>query len=140
MTSGRWLICLCLGLVSSGCSLHKLTHAFTPDCHAPQEYQRAVQVAPLRVPAGLDAPNVQSALVIPAVDVAPPPAGDKEPCLDSPPRFKVTAAVRPAAEPPLAAPAPATPATPAAPATPAVPPGPPPATDSPPPGPVPQKD
>ena len=61
--------------------------AFHNDCHTPQEYERAVQVAPLKVPAGLDAPNVQGALVIPAVD-APPPPGPKDACLDEPPRFK----------------------------------------------------
>ena len=40
-----------------------------PDCHRPQEYHRAVQVPPLKVPAGLDTPNTQGALVIPALDV-----------------------------------------------------------------------
>ena len=45
------------------------------DCHRPQEYQRAVQVAPLKVPAGLDTPNTQGALVIPTVELAPPPPG-----------------------------------------------------------------
>ena len=45
------------------------------DCHKPQEYQRAVQVAPLKVPAGLDTPNTQGALVIPTVELAPPPPG-----------------------------------------------------------------
>jgi hypothetical protein len=104
MTSGRWLICVSLGLVSSGCSWHKFTHAFSPDCHAPQEYQRAVQVAPLRVPAGLDAPNVQGALVIPAVDVEAPPPGAMEPCLDSPPRFKAAVALRSTPDPAVAPP------------------------------------
>jgi uncharacterized lipoprotein len=114
MTIGRWLMCLTFATLSSACSWHKLTHAFTHDCHAPQEYQRAVQVAPLRVPAGLDAPNVQSALVIPAVDVEAPPPGEKEPCLDSPPRFKAAVSGRAPAEPAVT-----------------VPPAPPPASDAP---------
>jgi uncharacterized lipoprotein len=105
MTSGRWLICLSLATLSSACSWNKLAHPFRSDCHAPQEYQRALQVASLRVPAGLDAPNVQSALVIPPVDVEAPPLGENDPCLDSPPRFKVAASGKAAAEPAVAAPA-----------------------------------
>ena len=58
------------------------------DCHRPQEYQRAVQLPPLKVPAGLDTPNTQGALVIPTVDLAPPPRGPHEACLDAPPRYK----------------------------------------------------
>ena len=58
------------------------------DCHRPQEYQRAAQVAPLKVPAGLDTPNTQGALVIPTVDLAPPPPGPHDACLDTPPRYK----------------------------------------------------
>ncbi len=58
------------------------------DCHRPQEYQRAVQLPPLKVPAGLDTPNTQGALVIPTVDLVPPPRGPHEACLDAPPRYK----------------------------------------------------
>jgi uncharacterized lipoprotein len=70
----------------SGC--HRLLHGFAPDCHKPQEYQRAVQVPGLQVPAGLDTPNTQGALVIPTVDVAAPPRGRHDSCLDEPPRYK----------------------------------------------------
>lgn len=99
MSSGRVLILLAVAASSSGCSWHGLTHAFTPNCHSVQEYQRAVQVAPLRVPAGLDAPNVSGALVIPAADVAAPTAtapGDA--CLDEPPRYKAPPPAKSAAE------------------------------------------
>ncbi len=58
------------------------------DCHRPQEYQRAAQVPALKVPAGLDTPNTQGALVIPTVDLAPPPPGAHDACLDAPPRYK----------------------------------------------------
>jgi uncharacterized lipoprotein len=59
------------------------------DCHKRQDYQRAVQVAPLKVPPGLDAPNTQGALSIPALDeTAPPPPGPREACLDQPPKWK----------------------------------------------------
>jgi uncharacterized lipoprotein len=74
------------GVLLSGCS-HFL-HGFAPDCHKRQEYQRAAQVAPLKVPVGLDSPNTQGALVIPTVELAPPPPGAHEACLDVPPRYK----------------------------------------------------
>ena len=63
-------------------------HGLASDCHSAQEYQQARQVAPLRVPSGLDTPNVQSALVIPEVALAPPPRGAHDACLDAPPRYK----------------------------------------------------
>ena len=75
-----------LGVLSSGCA--HLLHGFAPDCHKPQEYQRAVQKPPLQVPAGLDTPNTTGALLIPAVELAPPPPGRRDQCMDVPPRYK----------------------------------------------------
>ena len=72
------------GTLLGGC------HVFSrlnPDCHTRQEYQRAAEAAPLKVPEGLDTPNTQGALVIPAVELAPPPPGPKDACLDLPPRY-----------------------------------------------------
>ena len=69
----------------NGCHLF---HGFQPDCHKPQEYQRAAQLPPLKVPSGLDSPNTQGALVIPTVGLVPPPPGPHEACLDTPPRYK----------------------------------------------------
>ena len=77
---------IAVAIVSSGCT--RLLHGFAPDCHKPQEYQRAVQKPPLQVPVGLDTPNTTGALVIPAVEVAPPPRGPHEQCMDVPPRYK----------------------------------------------------
>ena len=68
----------------SGCRLFHLAG----DCHKPQQYQRAAQLPPLKVPSGLDSPNTQGALVIPTVELAPPPPGPREACLDAPPRYK----------------------------------------------------
>ena len=85
MSLDRVLMVMTAAALLSGCHLFS---KLTPDCHTPQEYQRAGQVAPLKVPAGLDAPNTKDALVIPAVDVAPPPPGPKDVCLDVPPRYK----------------------------------------------------
>lgn len=75
----------------SACHLNLLQwgkHYATVDCTKPQEYQRAVQVPPLKVPSGLDVPNTQGALSIPQLDLAPPPPGRGEPCLDKPPKYK----------------------------------------------------
>jgi uncharacterized lipoprotein len=84
-----WLAPLLL-LVLGGC---RALGANT--CHAPQAYQNAKSVAPLRIPPGLDSPDTASALRIPALnEPAPPPRKGKEPCLDEPPPFKVKQAPR----------------------------------------------
>jgi uncharacterized lipoprotein len=85
MSLDRVLILIAAATLTSGCHLFS---KLTPDCHRPQEYQRAGQVPPLKVPEGLDTPNTQGALVIPKVDLAPPPPGPKDACLDVPPRYK----------------------------------------------------
>jgi uncharacterized lipoprotein len=69
----------------SGCFL---LNKFQPDCHKPQEYQRAKEVSPLIVPQGLDKPNTSGALTVPTVELAPPPPGPKDACLDIPPRYQ----------------------------------------------------
>jgi uncharacterized lipoprotein len=85
MSLDRVLSVVAASALMSGCHIFS---KLTPDCHTPQEYQRAGQVAPLIVPQGLDAPNTQGALVIPTVELAPPPPGKKDACLDVPPRYK----------------------------------------------------
>ena len=85
MSLDRVLMLIAAAMLTSGCHLFG---KLTPDCHTPQEYQRAGQVPPLKVPSGLDKPNTQGALVIPTVELAPPPPGPKEACLDVPPRYK----------------------------------------------------
>jgi uncharacterized lipoprotein len=84
MSLDRVLLVVAAAALMSGCHMFGLTS----DCHAPQEYQRAGQAPPLKVPAGLDSPNTQGALVIPPVMLAPPPPGKKDACLDVPPRYK----------------------------------------------------
>ena len=82
----RIVLLIAVAMLSSGCA--RLLHGFAPDCHKPQEYQRAVQKPPLQVPAGLDNPNTAGALVIPTVEVAPPPPGPRDQCMDVPPRYR----------------------------------------------------
>jgi len=85
MSLDRMTLIIATAMIASGC--HMFGKA-VPDCHRSQEYQSAVQVPPLKVPAGLDTPNTQGALVIPALDVAPPPPASNAACLDAPPRYK----------------------------------------------------
>jgi uncharacterized lipoprotein len=85
MSLDRIFMLIAAAALMSGCHIFS---KLTPDCHAPQEYQRAGQVAPLKVPEGLESPNTQGALVIPTVALALPPPGSKDTCLDVPPRYE----------------------------------------------------
>ncbi len=108
MSLERVLMLVAAAALLGGCHIFS---KLTPDCHTTQEYQRAGQIAPLKVPAGLDIPNTKDALVIPAVALAPPPPGPKDACLDVPPRYVPTPPNKAASEmrvvppPPPAAPA-----------------------------------
>ncbi|MFI4891692.1 MAG: hypothetical protein ACHQIL_14275 [Steroidobacterales bacterium] len=100
MIMHRLLIGFAVTTLLGGCHMHPF-RSTADNCHKPQLYQRAASVAPLKVPEGLDAPNVQGALVIPTVDEAPPP-GPNDPCLDEPPRYKPNQPAKPAAGAPPA--------------------------------------
>jgi uncharacterized lipoprotein len=108
MSLDRVFMLIAAAALMSGCHLFS---KLTPDCHTPQEYQRAGQVAPLKVPEGLDSPNTQGALVIPAVAMALPPPGPKDTCLDVPPHYepappnKAASELRTAPKPPAPLPA-----------------------------------
>jgi uncharacterized lipoprotein len=81
------LLVLLLPLVG-GCFLRG---ASTKACHSPQNYQKAQTVPPLKIPAGLDAPDTTNALRLPTLkEPAAPPRSGKQPCLDEPPPYKVT--------------------------------------------------
>ncbi|MBV8911290.1 MAG: hypothetical protein JOZ89_11075, partial [Gammaproteobacteria bacterium] len=59
-------------------------------CRDSQGYLKERSVEPLKVPAGLDAPDTTNALRLPPLnEPAPPPRHGKAPCLDAPPSFKV---------------------------------------------------
>ena len=78
-----WLVALLPAL--SACHALRVN-----SCHRPQAYMGARSIAPLKIPAGLDAPETGNALRIPALnEPAPPARKGKEPCLDEPPPFKV---------------------------------------------------
>ena len=103
MSLDRVFMLIAAAALMSGCHLFS---KLTPDCHTPQEYQRAGQVPPLKVPTGLDTPNTQGALVIPTVALAPPPPGPKDACLDVPPRYVAAPPNKAASELPVAVPPP----------------------------------
>ena len=105
MRFDRVLMFIAAAALTSACKV-------TPDCHTSQEYQRAGQAAPLKVPAGLDSPNTQGAMVIPAVTLAPPPPGRKDKCLDVPPRYVAASPNKAASEMPAVPPAPPEPVPP----------------------------
>jgi uncharacterized lipoprotein len=88
MKVGRILVSIGAATLLGGCHI---ASRLNPDCHVRQEYQQARQVAPLKVPDGLDSPNTQSSLVIPTVEASPPPPGPGDVCLDVPPRYKPAA-------------------------------------------------
>jgi uncharacterized lipoprotein len=85
MSLDRVLMLVAAAALMSGCHMFGKSKSA---CHSNEEYLRAAQVPPLKVPAGLDSPNTQGALVIPTVDLALPPPGPKDACLDNPPRYK----------------------------------------------------
>jgi uncharacterized lipoprotein len=86
MSFERKFLFLAVAVSLSGCG--HIVSRLNPDCHTKQEYQAARQVEPLKVPDGLDKPNTAGALVIPTVELSPPPPGPKDLCLDQPPRYK----------------------------------------------------
>jgi len=72
----------------SGC--HLVRGISTSACNDTQGYMKQRSVDPLKIPAGLDAPDTTNALRLPQLnEPAPPPRRRKTACLDAPPPFKV---------------------------------------------------
>ena len=101
MSRDRVLMSIAATALLSGCHLFS---KLTPDCHSIQEYERAQESPPLKVPSGLDSPNTQGALVIPPVGAVPPRPGPKDACLDAPPRYKAAPPNKAASELPASPP------------------------------------
>jgi len=80
-----------VSLALSGCHPFRALKTRALSCHVKQPYMAATSVAPLKVPPGLETPDRTAALVIPDLkEPAPPKRSGRDPCLDSPPAFKVT--------------------------------------------------
>jgi hypothetical protein len=77
--------CLALGtcalLLTGGC--HVLG-----SCNNPQAYAGAGEIAPLKMPVGLDGPDTSQALAIPPLNQPEAPRGADAPCLEDPPVWK----------------------------------------------------
>jgi len=72
----------------SGC--HMVRAISAASCNETRSYMKEASVPPLKIPAGLDAPDTTNALRLPQLnEPEPPPRRGKEPCLDAPPPFKV---------------------------------------------------
>ncbi len=70
----------------------------TSKCREPEGYVTAQTIPPLKIPAGLQAPDTHNALRIPDLKEPPPPRRKPgEPCLDEPPPFLTPKATRPEA-------------------------------------------
>ncbi len=78
------MVLIGLATATAGCSLF---HA-DQSCHKQQAYESSKSMAPLKVPAGLDAPDTRDALVVPHVDAPEAPTSRSGACLDEPPRFR----------------------------------------------------
>jgi uncharacterized lipoprotein len=91
--SGTALLCLGAALTLLG-GCHSLGG---PSCPRGEPYTKSTSVAPLRIPAGVDAPDTSQALKLPALNEPAAPRGKKEPCLDQPPPYKVAKPVTPQA-------------------------------------------
>jgi uncharacterized lipoprotein len=89
----RLVVLACALTVLGGCK-----SLLGGNCNKPQPYQRAEDLQPLKVPVGLEAPDTRNALKIPKLDTpAPPPRGEKDECLESPPKYSVPRQPKPAA-------------------------------------------
>jgi uncharacterized lipoprotein len=79
----------------AGCKLF----ARGDSCDKPGEYVSAQNMPPLKVPAGLDAPDTRASLPVP--DLAEPerPRKPGDPCLDAPPPYSPPTVAKPVAIP-----------------------------------------
>lgn len=89
----RVLILTGLVLPLAGC---KLLPTRAPSCSRPGGYEAAQNMPPLKVPAGLDAPDTKASLPIPTINEPEKPRQPGDPCLDEPPRYSPAKDAKPA--------------------------------------------
>lgn len=87
-------------LVLSGCGLFSDE---VETCDEAKPYQGSVEIPPLKVPEGVDAPNTRAALKIPPAQAAKKPR-DPSRCLADPPPYVPKAPPQPPAAAPASAP------------------------------------
>lgn len=81
--AGAYVSCLSL-LLLGGCAHHRGNDV---GCRRPEFSATAQNLAPLRAPAGLTAPNTAAGVRIPALNQPPPARARNAPCLDWPPTY-----------------------------------------------------
>jgi hypothetical protein len=82
------LICLAVATTLPGCALfHR--HRAAAGCREPALAATAASLPPLRVPAGMSAPDTHNAVRIPPLDEPEPARPRSAPCLSMPPSFAV---------------------------------------------------
>lgn len=77
--------CVLLMLAQSGCALR---HHGKERCHEPAIGGDSKDLPPLKVPAGLDAPDTRNAIKVPPLSEPEVPHLPSDPCLSQPPSFK----------------------------------------------------
>ena len=80
---GNVVFLVALGAGLSGCHALRGHSCLNDD----RTYTRATSIAPLKVPAGLDAPDSKNGLKIPDLNEPAQERGPKEQCLDEPPKY-----------------------------------------------------
>ncbi len=89
------LFLVCFGtLMLAGCSSWGI---FKASCAKPADFAAVVDNAPLKGPAGRDAPDTRAALTIPPLDTPEAPRPADAPCIDLPPKFTPAPPKRPQA-------------------------------------------
>jgi uncharacterized lipoprotein len=83
MISMRWLVLILLVLPLASCGFFKRSS----DCDRPGGYESAVNLPPLKVPAGMDAPDTRASMPIPDISAPEKPRQPGDRCLDLPPRY-----------------------------------------------------
>lgn len=81
-----------VAMALSGCG-----RIFKATCVQPSDFAGEVDRPPLKVPAGLDAPDTRRALQIPPLNEPERPRTAADPCLDAPPRYAIPRQTPPAA-------------------------------------------
>ncbi|MBM4213341.1 MAG: hypothetical protein FJ179_06460 [Gammaproteobacteria bacterium] len=90
----RGSVALFGALLLAGCSSWGI---FKASCAKPADFVAVVDNAPLKIPAGRDAPDTRAALTIPPLDTPEAPRPADAPCIDMPPKFTPAPPKRPQA-------------------------------------------
>lgn len=57
------------------------------NCHKPQAYEDAREMAPLAIPPGMQGLDTRRAVKVPPLNEPQAPRGEDDPCVDEPPRY-----------------------------------------------------